>query len=297
MVDPHGTGEAEELSAEARRARSTFMRDLAHEVSTPLTPLVGYLKILQSQKLGELSPQQRRIVETMTVCVNRLTRIVENLGDFASLGSDRAPLTLEPLAPDALAEKVIEDLRPFIRDARLNVTLVKAGGDQVLADPRKLRQALANVVGNAVKFSPHGAEVLVEVTRDAARLRFAVYDQGPGIGAALVGQVFEPFHHAKVRATEETRHYPGSGLGLPVARRIAEAHGGRVWLESPPRTQPATGAHHFAGCRFTIEIPATPPPPDTPPLVPPLVVLEVLNVRLTSGTRKSFSGCRRSRTS
>jgi signal transduction histidine kinase len=242
------------------KARSTFMRDLAHEVSTPLTPLSGYLKILQSEKLGPLSAQQRRVVETMSVCVARLTRIVENLGDFASLGSERAPLSPEPLDPDALAERVIEDLRPFIRDARLNVTLVKGGAGLVTADPRKLRQALSNVVGNAVKFSPHGAEVLVEVTRDPGRLRYAVYDQGPGITAAVAAEVFEPFHHAKVRATEETRHYPGSGLGLPVARRIAEAHGGRVWLESPPRTQPTGGGRHYSGCRFTIEIPVVDQP-------------------------------------
>jgi signal transduction histidine kinase len=265
MAERRSGGGAVDPEETARtRAAAAFMRDLAHEVSTPLTPLVGYLKILQSEKLGALSPQQRRIVETMCVCVGRLTRIVENLGDFASLGSDRAPLSLEPLEPDALAEKVIEDLRPFIRDARLNVTLVKAGGGLVVADPRKLRQAVANVVGNAVKFSPHGAEVLVQVSREAGRLRFEVYDQGPGIPEAIAADIFEPFHHARVRASEETRHYPGSGLGLPVARRIAEAHGGRVWLESPPRTQPLTAGHHFSGCRFTIEIPLTPAPSPVP---------------------------------
>jgi len=245
---------------EVTKARAAFIRDLAHEVSTPLTPLVGYLKILLSEKVGPLTPQQRKMVETMSVSVARLARIVENLGDFASLGAEKAPLTTEPVDPDALAEKVLEELRPAIRDARLNVALVKSGGGAVLADPRKLRQALTNVVGNAVKFSPHGAEVLVEVTRDAGKLRFAVYDQGPGVKAEEVDAVFRPFHHARVRASDENRHHPGSGLGLPVAVRIAEAHGGRVWLESPPRTQPGAGTRHFAGCRFTIEIPATPAP-------------------------------------
>jgi len=251
-------------AAEAAKARAAFMRDLAHEVSTPLTPLAGYLKILQGEKLGPLSAQQRRVVETMSVCVARLTRIVENLGDFASLGSERAPLSTEPVEPDALAEKVIEDLRPFIKDARLNVVLVRSGAGRVLADPRKLRQALTNVVGNAVKFSPHGAEVLVQVTLEGGRLRYAIYDQGPGVQEGEVAAIFEPFHHARVRAKEEARHHPGSGLGLPVARRIAEAHGGRVWLESPPRSQPGVGSHHFAGCRFTIEVPAPPAPGPAP---------------------------------
>ncbi len=260
-----GVGEQDERA----KARSVFIRDLAHEVSTPLTPLSGYLKILQSEKLGPLSAQQRRVVETMAVCVGRLTRIVENLGDFASLGFERAPLTLEPVDPDAVAEKVIEELRPNIRDARLNVVLVKAGGGPLLADPRKLRQALANVVGNAVKFSPSGAEVLVEIAREGGKLRFSVYDQGPGVKASDVEAVFTPFHHARVKANDEHRHHPGSGLGLPVAVRIAEAHGGRVWLESPPRSQPPVGGRHYSGCRFSLEIPATPPPPaEAPPAGP-----------------------------
>jgi len=250
---------------EVARARAAFIRDLAHEVSTPLTPLAGYLKIMQGEKLGPLSPQQRRVVETMAVCVARLTRIVENLGDFASLGAERAPLSREPVDPDVLVERVVEELRPAIRDARLHVALVKAGGGLVLADQRKLRQALLNVVGNAVKFSPHGAEVLVEVSREGGKLRFAVYDQGPGVPESEAAAVFQPFHHARQRANDEPRQHPGSGLGLPVAMRIAEAHGGRIWLESPPRSQPSVPGRHFAGCRFTIELRATPveaaPPP------------------------------------
>ncbi len=252
---PAAEGEAAQENEARLRARAAFIRDLAHEVSTPLTPLVGYLKILQSEKLGPLSPQQKRVMETMALSVARLTRIVENLGDFASLGSERAPLSLEPLDADLLAEKVVEDLRPFIKDARLHVTLVKAGGGPVRADPRKLRQALMNVVGNAVKFSPHGAEVLVEVVREGGRLRFAVYDQGPGVRSSDHDAVFEPFHRARTRASDQGNRHPGSGLGLPVAQRIAEAHGGRIWLESPPRSQPLSGGRNYGGCRFTIELP------------------------------------------
>ena len=258
---PAADGEAAQENEARLRARAAFIRDLAHEVSTPLTPLVGYLKILQSEKLGPLTPQQKRVMETMALSVARLTRIVENLGDFASLGSERAPLSLEPLDADLLAEKVVEDLRPFIKDARLHVALVKAGGGPVRADPRKLRQALMNVVGNAVKFSPHGAEVLVEVVREGGRLRFAVYDQGPGVRSTDHDAVFEPFHRARTRASDQGNRHPGSGLGLPVAQRIAEAHGGRIWLESPPRSQPLSGGRNYGGCRFTIEIPDLPAEP------------------------------------
>jgi signal transduction histidine kinase len=242
---------------ELDRLKSAFMNNLAHELSTPLTPLSGYLKILQSGKLGALSPQQQRVLDSMLQAVTRLTRVVDNLSDFASLQAGRAPIIQGEIDPDRLADDVVAELRPHIKEARLNVTVLHGGAGPVIADRRKLRQAVANVVSNAVKFSPHGGEVLVEVTRDPANVRFTVYDQGPGILAGESERIFEPLYHAAVRGGEDARQ-PGSGLGLPVARRIAEAHGGRIWVESPPRTQPASSARHFTGSKFILEIPIRP---------------------------------------
>jgi signal transduction histidine kinase len=241
---------------ELDRLRSAFMHNLAHELSTPLTPLSGYLRIIASGKLGALSPQQQRIVESMILSVNRLTRIVDNLADFASLEVGEAPLVHGEVEPDRLADDVVQELKSQVREARLHVEVLHGGGGPVMADPRKLRQALANLVSNAVKFSPHGGEVLVEVTRAPERLRFTVYDQGPGIRSGEGERIFEPLYHAGARGDDA--RLPGSGLGLPVARRIAEAHGGRVWVESPPRTQPARIARHFTGSKFVLEIPVRP---------------------------------------
>jgi signal transduction histidine kinase len=242
---------------ELGRLRSAFVHNLAHELSTPLTPLAGYLRILSSGKLGALTPQQQRVVDTMVQSVARLTRVVDNLADFASLEVGQAPLLRSELDPDQLADEVVEELKGAIRDARLHVTVLHGGGPPVLADARKVRQALANLVQNAVKFSPHGGEVLVEVTRDAGRVRFTVYDQGPGVAPGEAERIFEPLFHAAARGGEAAR-LPGSGLGLPVARRIAEAHGGRVSVESPPRTQPPSLTRHFTGSKFVLEIPARP---------------------------------------
>jgi signal transduction histidine kinase len=236
------------------RLPSTFIRDLSHELSTPLTPIAGYLRILQAGKLGALTPQQQRIVDAVAHSVARLTRIVDNLSDFASLESDAPALLAAPVDPDALADAVVEEQRSTIRDSRLHVEVRHAGGGPVLADARKLRQAVANLVSNAVKFSPHGGEVLVEVSRSPGRLRFAVYDQGGGIPPGEAERIFEPLHHAAVRGADDARA-PGSGLGLPVARRIAEAHGGSVSVESPPRTQPASGPGHYSGSKFLLDIP------------------------------------------
>ncbi|WP_242393063.1 ATP-binding response regulator [Anaeromyxobacter oryzisoli] len=248
--------------ADARLARtdqlkSAFVRNLSHQLSTPLTPLAGYLRILQSDKLGTLTPQQRRIVDAMAQSVARLTRIVDNLSDFASLEAAKAFILEGEVDPDRLAEGVVSELRGAIQDARLHVAVAPGGGGPIVADARKLRQALWNLVSNAVKFSPHGGEVLVEVVREPGKLRFAVYDQGPGIRPGDAELLFEPLFHAASRGREDARP-PGSGLGLPVARRIAEAHGGRVWVESPPRSQPSSTARVFSGSKFVLEIPVRP---------------------------------------
>jgi signal transduction histidine kinase len=260
-----GARDAAQRVEELARLRAAFIHNLSHELSTPLTPLSGYLRILASGKLGPLSPQQRRIVEAMGQSVERLARVVDNLSDFASLQGGKVPLREGALEPDQLADDVVGELASAIREARLHVTVLHGGGGAVVADPRKLRQALANLVGNAVKFSPHGGEVLLEVVRDPARLRFTVYDQGPGVAEGETDRIFEPLYHAAARG--EAARLPGTGLGLPVARRVAEAHGGRVWVESPPRTQPAAISSHFGGSKFTLEIPvrawqaAVPPGP------------------------------------
>src|SRR5512137_2234261 len=242
---------------ERDRLGSIFIGNLAHELRPALTPISGYLKILSSDKVGPLSAQQQRILESIRAATGRLTRVVENLSDFATLRTSDAALFPADVDPDALAEEVVADLRPAIREARLHVAVQKAGGGPLSADPRKLRQALANVVGNAVKFSPHGGEILVEVQRDAKGVRFAVSDQGPGIGPARQRHVFEPYFHA---ADEDDRaKHPGSGLGLPVARRIIEAHGGTISLESPPRAQSEGVRRQFTGSKFVLEIPLQAP--------------------------------------
>jgi signal transduction histidine kinase len=261
-----GPREPAEVGAEGRpraapldRRESAFIHDLAHELSTPLTPLAGYIKILQAERLGPLSPQQRKVVESLAAAATKLTRIVDNLADFASLGAGPAAITPSRVDPDAMAEEVVSEAKEAARGARLHIELRPSGGGPVVADARKLRQALANVVQNAVKFSPHGGEVLVEVVRLAGKLRFSVYDQGPGVPAQAMERIFEPLHQSE--RVGEAR-LPGSGLGLPVARRIAEAHGGRMLVESPPHSQPGGVQHHYAGSKFVIEIPARVEQPD-----------------------------------
>jgi signal transduction histidine kinase len=235
----------------AARSKTEFMQNLSHELATPLTPITGYLKILKSEKTGGLSEPQRRIIDSMQTASERLSRTIDNLVDFATLESGGYAIHRDTFDPPAAAKAVIEEERPKARSRRINLELLAEPEAAGWGDERKLKQALGNLVDNAIKFSPHGSHVLVRVVADAQRLWFEVYDQGEGMLADEAEKVFDPFFHAD-RVGEERA--PGAGLGLPVAKQIVEAHGGKISAESPPKNQPESKSH-FSGTRVAFWIP------------------------------------------
>jgi signal transduction histidine kinase len=248
----------------AARSKTEFMQNLSHELATPLTPITGYLKILKSEKMGPLSEAQRKIIDSMQTASERLSRTIDNLVDFATLESGGYAIHRDTFDPPAAAKAVIEEERPKARARRINLELVADADGAGWGDERKLKQALANVVDNAIKFSPHGSHVLVRVIADPQRLCFEVYDQGEGMLADEAEKVFDPFFHAD-RVGEERA--PGAGLGLPVAKQIVEAHGGKISSESPPKNQPDSKSH-FSGTRVAFWIPQRPHAPKEPQPTP-----------------------------
>jgi signal transduction histidine kinase len=254
-------GTVRELSAAnvrlraAARSKNEFMQNLSHELATPLTPILGYLKILRSGKMGSLSDPQQKIVESIQVAAERLSRTIDNLVDFATLEARGQAIHREQFTAADLVRPLVDEERSKARARRIHLEVQIEARDAASGDLRKLRQAVSNLVDNAIKFSPHGSEVLVRVTSDGARLLFEVYDQGEGFLPDEADKVFEPFFHADRVGDERA---PGAGLGLPVAKQITEAHGGRIWLESPPKTQPE-GSHHYTGAKVAFWIPLEAP--------------------------------------
>jgi signal transduction histidine kinase len=235
----------------AARSKTEFMQNLSHELATPLTPITGYLKILQSGKAGALSEAQVKILESMTTSGERLSRTIDNLVDFATLESGGYSIQRDGFMPQTLAKAVADEEKPKARARRITLELQLVESGPGWGDERKLKQAVGNLLDNAIKFSPHGSSVLLRVVGDATRLYFEVYDQGEGMLADEAEKVFDPFFHAD-RVGEERA--PGAGLGLPVAKQIIEAHGGKIWAESPPKNQPDT-KHNFSGAKVAFWIP------------------------------------------
>src|SRR2546429_593518 len=216
----------------AARSKTEFMQNLSHELATPLTPITGYLKILKSEKTGPMTEPQRRILDSMQTASERLSRTIDNLVDFATLESGGYAIHRDTFDPRTAAKAVIEEEKPKAKARRITLELVAQPLPETgWGDERKLKQALGNVIDNAIKFSPHGSHVLVRVSADNQRLSFEVYDQGEGMLAEEAEKVFDPFFHADRVGDERA---PGAGLGLPVAKQIIEAHGGKISAQSPP---------------------------------------------------------------
>lgn len=241
---------------DADRFKNEFMTAISHELSTPLTPIVGYLKLLHVARLGPLDDRQKKAVEAMLHSADRLAHTIDNLSDFAALDTGDYRIRAGPIDPVTLAREVVDTLHDAAKVKRVTVRVeAPATVPPVVADGQRLRQALLNMVDNAVRFSPHGGHVLVQVDADAERLRILVLDQGPGVPLAEHQRIFEPFHRSPRGSTPQA--IVSTGLGLPVTRKILEAHMGRIWVESPPKSPPE-GTVRYSGALFGIEMPVQP---------------------------------------
>ncbi len=238
-------GRNERLSEEVRE-RAGFLATLTHELATPLTPLMGYLKLLRSGRLGPLTDKQQQALQAMAHAAERLEHSLDNLVDYASLQTGQDRVHLADLDAAALVDQCVQSLHTKARAKHVLLDARHPKAAPVKGDERKLRQALANIIDNALRFSPHGGHVLVQLTDGAEQVLFAVYDQGPGLPADA--------QHAPSLAWRDEKASAISGLGLPVTRQIVEAHHGSLVLESPPREQP-DARELFTGSKVGFWIP------------------------------------------
>lgn len=223
---------------EQARARAEFMENLAHELATPLTPLVGYLKLLSSGRLGDLSEKQQQVIASMRTSADRLAYALDELVDYTALETGHYQLQRCGFDGSAMLDRVVAEHAASAHAKHVSFDVRKPARLECSGDEDKLRRALAILIDNAVRFSPHGGQVLVSASEVDGRHLFEVFDQGPGFSSDAQTAVHQ-------RREERVGH---PGLGLPVARQIAEAHGGQLFVESPPKEQPQA-REQFCGAR------------------------------------------------
>lgn len=252
-----------ELSAANQRlleldqARKEFYRNISHELATPMTPIVGYLKLLIDGELGALEPPQRKALSAMEDCVHRLRALIENLLDVTGLETGSLRFAREPYDLAALVRKALERKAGAIERARCRV--VTELGEQLtgVGDPDRLRRAIEQLLDNAAKFSPPGGVIGVRARAlSDARLEVCVADTGPGVPPEKAERLFQPFYQLD---GSPTRAHGGTGVGLAIVRGIAQGHGGDVRVDSPARI--TVGGELLGGAAFYFVVPERPPEP------------------------------------
>lgn len=228
---------------EMMRLRREFLRNLSHELATPMTPIVGYLKLLLEEELGPLTPVQRKSLAAVSSSTDRLRNLIDTLLDVSSFETGRMHFYARDYDFARVAARALEQVRPRFEERKVEVHVEPApAGLKGKGDPEKLRRAMVHVLDNAAKFTSEGGQVAVSIERvDGAADCFyelRVADDGPGVAPEQVAKVLDSFYQADGSVT---RAYGGVGLGLAFARQVASAMGGEVRVHSPPE-------HEIAGC-------------------------------------------------
>src|SRR5204863_4507379 len=220
-----------DLTAEraVEKLKSDFVSTVSHELRTPLAAIYGAALTLRREDVILAEPQRTGLLEVIASESDRLARIVNDVLWVSRLESDGLRTTIEPCDGVALARSVVEAARHYIPPSiELELSAPKSV-PPVAADADKVRQVLTNLVDNAVKYSPDGGRVTVEVATAGPRLRFCVRDEGLGVPPAEHRRIFEKFYRLD---PDLTRGVGGTGLGLYISSELLERMGGRIWLES-----------------------------------------------------------------
>ncbi|MFZ1865133.1 MAG: hybrid sensor histidine kinase/response regulator [Polyangiales bacterium] len=241
------------------RLRREFMQNVSHELATPMTPVVGYLRLLLNEELGPLTDLQHKCLNSIEKSTQRLRAVVDTLLDVSSLETGRMHYYTRDYDFGEVAKNAIDQIRAKLEERDVTLT-VHLPDDPLPAqgDPDKLLRAMVHVLDNASKFTPIGGEVAVEVrAEDDERLMFGVADSGPGVRPEHIARIMEPFYQVDGSVT---RDHGGVGLGLAFARRVTEALGGGIEISSPPAG--AVAERQLSGTLVELRVSRSPERPE-----------------------------------
>ncbi|MEC7816125.1 MAG: GAF domain-containing protein [Pseudomonadota bacterium] len=223
--------------------KDQFVSTVSHELRTPLTSIAGALGLVLGGATGTLNSKTRGMLDIAQRNTQHLKRLINDLLDLEKFGHGSVQLTVQRHLLKPLVNEAIEDIRPFAEDTKTHIRAeFEDNTTTAMLDAVRFKQALTNLLSNALKFSPAETSVYVRAYSVGDRVRVSVRDEGPGIPDHFRERVFERFAQADASVS---RRSDGSGLGLAITKDILEAMGGRIMFES------VTGQ----GTTFTVELP------------------------------------------
>jgi PAS domain S-box-containing protein len=226
----------------ANRSKDDFLATVSHELRTPLNAILGWVRMLRAGMLTD--DKKERALETIERNANAQTQLIEDLLDVSRIISGKLRLDVGPVEVPSVIENAVEGVRPAANAKSISLThTIDPNAGQICGDADRLQQVVWNLLTNAVKFSPKGASVTVDVRRRDAVVEIAVADNGQGIAPEIADLIFERFRQADA---SPSRQHGGLGLGLAIVRHLVELHGGNVKVHSD-----GPGA----GSTFTVSLP------------------------------------------
>ncbi|TAK36027.1 MAG: sensor histidine kinase [Chloroflexota bacterium] len=217
-------GELESMA----RLHDEFLAGAAHELKTPVTTIKGYAQLLRHWTPGGHEPREGQAIEIIEHQCDRLTRRIHEMLEAARLRAGGLEMRKESFDLDELADQLIRRVQPMTDRHRL--LMIRDGKSVVEADRERIEEVLANLLYNAIDYSPGGGDIVVRVRSDGSMAIVSVTDQGVGIASERQPHVFEPFYEPSAAGHKGYRGV--IGLGLHLSRRIVQQNGGRIWLES-----------------------------------------------------------------
>jgi signal transduction histidine kinase len=214
------------------RHKSEFLANMSHELRTPLNAVIGFSEVLLQRMFGELNEKQDEYLKDIYASGQHLLSLINDILDLSKIEAGRMELAPAPFHLPSALENAVTLVKE--RAARHGITLqvdVDPGLGAVEGDERKIKQVLLNLLSNAVKFTPEGGRITLKASRTEGMIEIAVTDTGIGIAREDQAAIFEEFRQV---GSDETRKQEGTGLGLTLAKKFVELHGGRIWVESEP---------------------------------------------------------------
>jgi PAS domain S-box-containing protein len=213
------------------KMKTQFIDVVSHELRTPLTVMRGYIDLVESEYSSKLDPKFSSRLKIIKTNTDKLYALVENMLDVSRLEKGSLQIHLEPLRIDAILEEIIQTRVHDAEEKKQSLTLEVEGRlPLIMADRRRLKDVFNSLVDNALKYTQDGGRIQVSSRDEGRMIHVWVKDNGIGIPLENLGKIFDRFH---IIASNALSHEVNRlGLGLPIAKGIVEAHGGRIWVES-----------------------------------------------------------------
>jgi signal transduction histidine kinase/CheY-like chemotaxis protein len=217
---------------EASQAKSEFLANMSHELRTPLNSIIGFSEILQEKTFGDLNERQKRYVSNIHTSGKHLLGLINDILDLSKVEAGKIELNYEEFP----LKEMLSECQTLVNTmaSKKNISLgfkVADGLSTINADPTKFKQIMYNFLSNAIKFTPDGGTVNVAAKPENGMVQVSVKDTGIGIAKGHQDMIFEEFYQVD---SSYSKQYKGTGLGLPLTKKLVELHGGEIWVESEP---------------------------------------------------------------